>query len=72
MPDQHRETKATVRPPAALRAAAQDVLDDADDWTFNDFVVACLAMLVKRPKTFLRQLEPFKPPRKRGRPPKQP
>jgi hypothetical protein len=70
MPDQHQQSKATVRPPAELKDAVHKVLAEADDWTVNDFVIACMRMLVKRPKTFLKQLEVFKPPRKRGRPPK--
>lgn len=71
MPDLHRENGSTVRPPAQVKADAQKVLDGAG-WTFNDFVVACMRMLAKRPATFLRQLEPFKPPANRGRPRKPP
>jgi hypothetical protein len=70
MPDLHRQNRATVRPPPEVKQAAQDALAGTG-WTFNDFVVACLAMLVKRPKTFLKQLEPYKPESKRGRPRKQ-
>jgi hypothetical protein len=71
MPDLHRESTSTARPPVEVKKAAQAVLDAAG-WTFNDFVVACLLMLAKRPKTFLRQLESFRPPPNRGRPKRQP
>lgn len=60
--------------PAELKAAAQEALKDQperdDPWTLNDIVVAAVAEYVKRPRTREKQLEPFKPPRKRGRPPK--
>ena len=73
MVDQHK-TKPTVRLPDDLKAAVQKVLDDLPErdepWTVNDVAVAAVAMFVKRPKTVLKMLEPFKPPRKRGRPPK--
>lgn len=71
MPDQHQESKATVRPPAALKAAAQKVLAE-HGVTLNQFFVACLLLLIKRPKTFMKQLEPLVPPLKNGRPPKHP
>jgi hypothetical protein len=71
MPDPHK-IRPSLRLPAELKAAAQEKLKDQperdDPWTLNDVVVAAVAMFVKRPKTFLRELEPFKPPRKRGRP----
>jgi predicted nucleic acid-binding protein len=74
MIDQHK-SKPTLRLPPELKAAAQKVLDDLPErdepWTLNDIAVATMAMLVKRPKTALKQLEPFKPPRKRGRPRKE-
>lgn len=74
MADPHRKSKWPFRPPVELREAAQDILKNQperdDPWTLNDVLVAALAMLVKRPKTFLRELEPFKPERQRGRPPK--
>jgi hypothetical protein len=73
MGDQHKQPAKDFRVPAELKAAAQEKLKDQPDdgpepWTLNDVVVAAVAMFVKRPKTMLRELEPFKPPRKRGRP----
>jgi hypothetical protein len=67
MADLHRESKLSIRPPDAAKQVAKDALAGTD-WTLNDFVTACMLMLGRRPKTFLRELEPFKPPRKRGRP----
>ncbi len=71
MVDLHK-VQPSLRVPFDLKTAAQNVLDDQperdDPWTLNDVVVASLAMFVKRPKTVLKMLEPFKPPRKRGRP----
>jgi hypothetical protein len=71
MPDPHKH-RPSFRAPANLKAAAQEALKGQpprdDPWTLNDIVVAALAMFVRRPKTMLRELEPFKPPRKRGRP----
>lgn len=74
MVDLHALGKTALRVPAEVKAAAQAALaaqpDRPDPWTLNDVLVASLAMLAKRPAAFLKQLEPFKPPRKRGRPPK--
>lgn len=67
MPDPHKVPKSSLRPPAEAKKAGQDALRDTG-WTLNDFITACLLMLAKRPKTFLKQLEPFKPPSRRGRP----
>jgi hypothetical protein len=67
MPDPHKLPSSTLRPPPEAKEGARLALGDTD-WTLNDFVTACMLMLAKRPKTFLRELEPFKPPRKRGRP----
>ena len=73
MPDPHK-LRPSFRVAADLKAAAQEALkgqpEREDAWTLNDVVVALLTMFVKRPKTMLRQLEPFKPEQKRGRPPK--
>ncbi len=70
MPDAHKVTSSGLRLPDDLKAAAKDKLRDQDDepWTLNDVVVASVAMFVKRPKTVLKMLAPFRPPRKRGRP----
>lgn len=71
MADPHKY-RPGPRVPDDLKAAVREVLEgqpDRDDpWTLNDVVVALLTMFVKRPKTMLKQLEPYKPPRKRGRP----
>jgi hypothetical protein len=75
MPDPHK-FRPSLRLPPELKAAAQEKLRDQPErdepWTLNDVVVAAVAMFVKRPKVSLKQLEPFKPPRKVGRPPKSP
>jgi hypothetical protein len=74
MPDPHK-IRPSLRLPPELKAAAQEKLRDQPEreelWTLNDVVVAAVAMFIKRPKTLLKQLEPFKPPRKRGRPRKE-
>ena len=70
MADLHKQGKSTLRPTPEAKQAAKDALEGSD-WTLNDFVTACMLMLAKRPKTMLRELEPFKPPRKRGRPRKE-
>jgi hypothetical protein len=73
MPDPHK-IRPSLRLPPELKAAAQarlkDQPDRPDPWTLNDIVVAAVAEYVKRPRTREKQLEPFKPPRKRGRPPR--
>lgn len=73
MPDPHK-LQPSFRIPTELKAAAQEKLkgqpDRPEPWTLNDIVVAAVAEYVKRPRTREKQLEPFKPPRKRGRPPK--
>jgi hypothetical protein len=71
MTDQHRRSRATFRPPPEVKDAAQKVLAE-EDWTLNDVLVACLALLAAKPKTFLKQLRPYRPPNTRGRPPKRP
>jgi hypothetical protein len=70
----HKKQAKDFRVPDELKAAAQEALkgqpDRPEPWTLNDIVVAAVAEYVKRPRTREKQLEPFKPPRKRGRPPK--
>lgn len=68
MPDRHRQDKATFRPPPEAKKAAQDVLNSRDDWTMNDFLVACLVLLAKNPDAMLTLLAEFKPEPRRGRP----
>ncbi len=70
MADPHK-LRPSQRIPHDLREAAQEKLKDQNDdepWTLNDVVVASVAMFVKRPKSVLKMLAPFRPPRKRGRP----
>lgn len=75
MPDPHKIARSSLRLPPELKAAAlaglKKQLPRPDPWTLNDIVVAALAEYVKRPRTRERELEPFKPPRKRGRPRKE-
>lgn len=72
MRDQHKQPAKDFRVPPELKVAAQDALkgqpERDEPWTLNDIVVAAVAEYVKRPRTREKQLEPFKPPRKRGRP----
>lgn len=72
MADPHKVTSSGLRLPPELKAAAREALDGQperpDPWTLNDLVVAAVAEYVKRPRTREKQLERFKPPRKRGRP----
>ncbi|MEU6965109.1 hypothetical protein [Streptomyces chrestomyceticus] len=66
MSSQHRDPAMTVRPPAALKAAAETALGDRE---MRAFVVACLAALVADPDRFLAQLDEHWPEEKpRGRP----
>jgi hypothetical protein len=75
MPDPHKVRRSSLRVPEDLKAAALAELgqqpDRPDPWTLNDLVVAALAEYVKRPRTREKQLEAFKPARKRGRPRKE-
>jgi hypothetical protein len=70
----HKKQAKDFRVPPELKAAALEQLagqpDRPDLWTLNDIVTAALAEYVKRPRTREKQLEQFKPPYKRGRPPK--
>lgn len=70
MSDRHERDKTTFRPPPEVKADAQKVLNEHGDWTMNDFLVACLVLLAKNPKAMLDRLAEFRPPPKRGRPPK--
>ncbi|MEU4558388.1 hypothetical protein AB0F72_08360 [Actinoplanes sp. NPDC023936] len=70
----HKQQGKDFRVPSEVKAAARKALAGQpprpDPWTLNDIVTAALAEYAKRPRTREKQLEPFKPPRKRGRPPK--
>ncbi len=70
MSDTHHEPRTTLRMPDETKAAVKRVLDDAG-WTFQQFVLASIAELLKRPKTRLAQLAPHRPAERRGRPKKQ-
>lgn len=71
MVDQHKN-KPTMRLPDELKAAVQAALDGQPErdepWTAQALVTAFFTQYAKRPRTVEKQLEPFKPPRKRGRP----
>lgn len=67
MADLHKQPTSTLRLQPEVKQVAKQALVDTD-WTLTDFVTACMLLLAKRPKTLLKELEPFKPPRKRGRP----
>ncbi len=71
----HKQQAKDFRVPAELKAEAKGALEGQperdDPWTLNDLVIAALAEYVKRPRTREKQLEVFKPPRKRGRPRKE-
>jgi hypothetical protein len=65
----HLQGKLTFRPTTEIRDAAQLELTRAD-WTMHDFLSACMVLLAKNPEAMLMRLADFRPPRKRGRPPK--
>ncbi|MEV5784564.1 hypothetical protein AB0L42_26675 [Streptomyces sp. NPDC052287] len=66
----HRDPALTVRPNAALKAAAQDALGQRGRET-KAFVVACLNALVADPDAFLEHLAEHWPAEsRRGRPPR--
>ena len=69
--DRHEREKTTFRPPPEIKEAAQKILDERDDWTLNDFLTACLALLARNPEAMLNRLAAFRPPRRRGRPKKE-
>ncbi|MFJ4931616.1 hypothetical protein [Streptomyces sp. NPDC088736] len=67
----HRDPGLTVRPPAALKTAAQEQLGQRGRET-KAFVVACLNALVADPDGFLENLAEHWPAEtRRGRPPKE-
>jgi hypothetical protein len=70
-PDRHENPGVLARPDRRLRDRAKEILD-ANGWTMNDFLIACLILLTKNPSAMLARLADFKPPRKVGRPPKNP
>ncbi|MFJ8690205.1 hypothetical protein [Micromonospora wenchangensis] len=71
MPDRHQRDKTTFRPPPEVKTEAQNVLANRPDWSMNDFLVACLVLLTKDPDAMLDRLKEFRPPPKKGRPPRE-
>ncbi|GAA4439106.1 hypothetical protein [Phytohabitans houttuyneae] len=67
-PDRH-ETRSGVlaRPDPELRKEAQRTLAE-HGWTMNQFLIACLALVVGNPAAMLKSLERFKPPVKKPGP----
>ena len=70
-PDRHRDAAILVRPTVQLRDQARAILE-ANGWTMNDFLIACLVLLTKNPSAMLNRLKEFRPPEKKGRPRKKP
>lgn len=68
MGDRHERDKTTFRPPPEIKDAAQRILDERPDWSLNDFLSACLALLAKNPDAMLNRLSGFRPTRRVGRP----
>ncbi|WP_216216881.1 hypothetical protein [Amycolatopsis aidingensis] len=72
MPSEHAEPALTVRAPAELKSAAQDVLNDRG-LEMRSFIVACLTGLREDPDGLLDVLArhwPAPKPRRGGRPPR--
>ncbi len=67
--DRHLVTNYPVRIEPDTKQRLKAVLEESE-WTLQDFFLACVAMLMKRPKTFLAQLAPHRPAERRGRPKK--
>lgn len=68
-PDRHRNPAVISRPTPELHTTTKTTLD-ANDWTMNEFVIACMELVNRNPAAMLKRLAAFKPPRKKGRPPK--
>lgn len=70
-PDRHDKPGVLARPTPEIRDAAKNALaEQPGEWTMNDFLVACMVLLTKNPKAMLERLAEFRPPPKKGRPPK--
>jgi hypothetical protein len=67
MSDTHNEGRTTLRLPDETKAGIKRELAVAG-WTLQEFWLACAAMLLRRPKTFLAELDRFRPEERRGRP----
>lgn len=66
-PDRHENPGVLARPAKTLKEQAKRVLAE-QGWTMNEFLIACLAALVRNPQGMLRRLGAHRPPRRRGRP----
>jgi hypothetical protein len=67
---QHADPALTVRPPAEVKAQAEEILK-AQGVQMRAFVVACLKALAADPEAFLAGLAGHWPaPKGRGRPPR--
>lgn len=67
-PDRHENRSGVLaRPEPELREQAQRVLAE-HGWTMNQFLIACLALVVGNPTAMLKSLERFKPPAKKPGP----
>lgn len=75
-PDRHQAKRTTLRNiPDDLKTEVHRILDAhtaEPKWTLNDLLIASMVMLTKNPAAYLKRLEEFRPPYKRGRPPKTP
>ncbi len=68
--DRHRIGNYPVRIEPDIKERLKAVLEDAG-WTLQDFFLASVTELLKRPKTRLAQLAPHRSAERRGRPRKQ-
>jgi len=68
-PDRHRNRPIMARPDPQLREHAQRLLAE-HGWTTSDFMIAALMLLTRNPEAMLRRLADFRPPARRGRPPR--
>ena len=67
-PDRHKtRTGVFARLTPELRGSAQSILE-ANGWTMNDFLLACLMLLARNPQPFLARLDQVLPGRSRSRP----
>jgi hypothetical protein len=67
-PDRHRDPGVLARPSPELREQSKQVLGDAG-WTMSDFLIACLAAVVRNPAGMLASLAKYRlDPKPRGRP----
>lgn len=67
--DRHLIGNYPVRIEPEARKRLKAILEESG-WTLQGFFLASVAELLKRPKTRLAQLAPFRPAERRGRPKK--